>query len=169
MPTWLIKRCSDVLTPTTTQLLKLSLLEGHVPAPWKNAVVKPMLKKSGIDPILKNYRPVSNLPFVAKIAEKAVIDQLMEYCTTNHLLPDNQSSTETALVKVHNDIRLSMDNQEITVSILLDLSAAFNTINQILMMNIQENDFGMVGVRVKRWFKSFLDERQQRGMIKQHV
>ena len=108
----------------------------------ENAVVKPMLKKSGIDPILKNYRPVSNLPFVAKIAEKAVIDQLMEYCTTNHLLPDNQSSsrkhhsTETALVKVYNDIRASMDNQEITFFILLDLSAAL---------------------------------RQQRVMIKQHV
>ena len=98
----------------------------------------------------------------------------MEYCTTNHLLPDNQSSskkhhsTETALVKVHNDIRASMDNQEITFFILLDLSAAFDTINQILMMNILGNDLGIVGV-VKRWFKSFLDERQQRVMIKQHM
>ena len=45
MPTWLIKRCSDVMTSVITQLLYLSLLEGHVPAPWKNAVVKPMLKK----------------------------------------------------------------------------------------------------------------------------
>ena len=89
--------------------------------------------------------------------EKAVIDQLMEYCTSNHLLPinDNQSSskkhhsTETALVKVHDDIRASMDNQEITFFILLDLSAAFDTINQILMMNILGNDFGIVGV-VKR-------------------
>ena len=133
-----------------------------------------MLKKFGIDPVLKNYGPVSNFPFVAKIAEKAVIDQLMEYCTTNHLLPDNQSSsrkhhsTETALVKVHNDIRASMDNQEITFFILLDLTAAFDTIHQILMMNILENDFGIVGV-VKRWFRSFLDERQQRVMIKQHI
>ena len=128
MPTWLIKRCSDVLTPVITQLLNLSLLEGHVPAPWKNAVVKPMLKKSGIDPILKNYRTVSNLPFVSKFAEKPVIDQLKEYCTTNHLLPDNQSPygkhhlTETELVKVHkNDVLASMDNQEITFLILLDL------------------------------------------------
>ena len=163
-----------MLTPTITQLLNLSLLEGHVTALWKNAVVKPMLKKFGIDPVLKNYGPVSNFPFVAKIAEKAVIDQLMEYCTTNHLLPDNQSSsrkhhsTETALVKVYNDIRASMDNQEITFFILLDLTAAFDTIHQILMMNILENDFGIVGV-VKRWFRSFLDERQQRVMIKQHI
>ena len=120
-------------------------------------MVKPMLKKSGIDP----NRPVSNLPFLAKIAEKAVTDQLMEYSTTNHLLPDNQSSTETALVKVYNDVRASMDNQEITFFILIDLSAAFDTIYQILLMSILDNDFGIVGV-VKRWFKSFLDERQQR-------
>ena len=78
MPTRLIKRCSDVLKRTITQLLNLSLLQGHIPAPWKNAVVNPMLKKSGIDPVLKNYGPVSNLSFVAKIAEKALIDQLME-------------------------------------------------------------------------------------------
>ena len=117
---------------------------------------------------------MSNLPFVAKIAEKAVVDQLMEYCTTNHLLPDNQSSyrkhhsTETALVKVHKDILASMDNQEITFLILLDLSAAFDTINHSLMMDILENDFGIVGV-VKRWFRSYLDERQQRVKIKQHM
>ena len=96
-------------------------------------------KKSGIHPILKNYRPVSNLPSVAKIADKTVNDQLMEYCTTNHLLPDNQSScrkyhsTETTLVIVHNDILASMDNQEITFLILLDLSTAFDTINHSLM------------------------------------
>ena len=41
-------------------------------------MVNPMLKKSGIDPVLKNYGHVSNLSFVAKIAEKALIDQLME-------------------------------------------------------------------------------------------
>ena len=76
MPIWLIKCCSVVLMPTA-QLLTLSLLEGHVPAPWKNAVVKSMLKKSGIDPSF-------NLRFVAKIAGKAVLDQLMEYCTINH-------------------------------------------------------------------------------------
>ncbi|XP_015770408.1 PREDICTED: uncharacterized protein LOC107348857 [Acropora digitifera] len=73
-PTWLIKRCSDVLTPIITQMINLSLSEGHVPAQWKNAVVRPLLKKSGLDPVLKNFRPVSNLAFVGKAAEKAVIE-----------------------------------------------------------------------------------------------
>ena len=134
-PTWLIKRCSDVLTPIITQMINLSVSEGLVPAQWKNAVVRPLLKKPGLDPVLKNFRPVSNLAFVGKAAEKAVIEQLINHCTTHQLLPVNQSSyrkyhsTETALVKVHNDILTSMDNQEVTFLILLDLSAAFDTIN----------------------------------------
>ena len=74
---WLGKSCSDILTPVITQMLNLSLLEGHVPISWKNPVIKPMLKKSGIEPILKNYRPVSNLPFGAKATEKAVIKESM--------------------------------------------------------------------------------------------
>ena len=174
IPTWLAKSCSDVLTPAITRMLNLSFMEGNVPAPWKEAIVKPLLKKPGLDPLLKNYRPVSNLPFVSKVAEKAVINQLMDYCTVNNLLPDNQSSyrkhhsTETALVKVHNDILTSMDRQEITFLILLDLSAAFDTINHSLMMKILENDYGIAGV-VKKWFESYLVSRQQRVLIKQQM
>ena len=170
-PTWLLKRCSDVLTPIVTQMINLSLSEGHVPAQWKNAVVRPLLKKSDLDPVLKNFRPVSNLAFVGKAAEKAVIEQLINHCTTHQLLPVNQSSyrkyhsNETALVKVHNDILTSMDNQEVTFLILLDLSAAFDTINHSLLMNIVENDFGITGL-AKKWLASYLGNRQQRITIK---
>ena len=61
-PAWLIKRCSDVLTPVITQMTNFSLMEGQVPLPLKNAVVRPLLKKSGADRSLKHFRPVSNLP-----------------------------------------------------------------------------------------------------------
>lgn len=89
---------------------------------------------------------MSNLLFVAKIVEKAVINQLMEYCTIKHLLLDNHSSyrkhhsKEKALVKVHNDVLASMDKQEITFLILLKQSTSFNTINNSLMMDILENN-----------------------------
>ena len=76
--------------------------------------------------MLKNYRLVSNLPFVAKATEKAVINQLMGYCTINRLT--------------------SMDRQIITFLILIDLSAAFDTINHSLMIDILEKDFGIAGV-----------------------
>ena len=61
-----------------------------------------------------------------------------------------------------------MDNQEITFLILLDPSAAFDTINHSLINDILENDSGIVGV-VKRWFRSYLEERQQSVKIKQHM
>ena len=80
-----------------------------------------------------NFRPVSNMPFVVKLAEKAVISQLSSNCAANAPLPENQSSyrehhsTETALLKVQNDILLSMDGQEVTLLVFIDLSAVFDT------------------------------------------
>lgn len=173
IPTWLLKQCCDILAPVITRLVNLSLGEGLVPKPWKTALVSPLLKKHGLDPTFKNFRPVSNLPFVAKSAEKAVIAQLFEHCTANCLLPENQSSyrkfhsTETALLKVQSDILTSMDKQEVTLLILLDLSAAFDTINHSILLDILEYDFGIVGL-VKDWITSFLSERQQHVVVKTH-
>ena len=115
IPTCLVKLCCDVLAPVITEMVNLSLCGGIVPDHWKTALVIPLLKKLGLDLIFKNFRPVSNLPFVAKSAEKVVIFQLSMHCTVNAPLPENQSSywehhsTETALLKVQNDILLSMD------------------------------------------------------------
>ena len=69
-PTWLLKQCCDIdiLLPVITQVTRLSLRDGIVPDCRKNAMVRPLLKKQGLDPEFKNYRPVSNLPFIAKIA-----------------------------------------------------------------------------------------------------
>ena len=73
-------------------MVNLSLCEGIVPDHWKTALVIPLLKKLGLDLIFKNFRPVSNLPFVAKSAENVVISQLSTHCAVNTPLPENQSS-----------------------------------------------------------------------------
>ena len=81
--------------------------------------------------ILNNYRPVSNLPFIAKIIEKVILNQLSNFVTSSGLLDKFQAgfrthhSTERALIKVLNDIRQNTDSDKITVLVLLDLSAAF--------------------------------------------
>ena len=90
--TWLVKLCCDVLAPVITEMVNLSLCEGIVRDYWKTALVLPFLKKLGLDLIFKNFRPVSNLPFVAKSAEKVVISQLSTHCAVNAPLPENQSS-----------------------------------------------------------------------------
>ena len=83
--------------------------------------------------IVKSYRPISNLSVLSKLLERLVARQLLEYLTTEKLLPDKQSayrafhSTETAVVKVMADILRSLDNGDIALLTLLDLSAAFDS------------------------------------------
>ena len=133
VPTWLVKSCLDVLAPPITEMVNLSLLRGYVPENWRTAVVIPQLKKPGLDLVYKNFRPVSNLPFISKVVEKAALQQLLVHCEKNAPLPKFQSgfrkyhSTETALLKVQNDILMSMDNKEVTLLVLLDPSAAFHS------------------------------------------
>ena len=115
---------------------------------------------------------MSNLSFVAKATEKAVVNQLFEHCGDNAPLPTNQSSyrqfhsAETALLKVHNDILLNMDQQELTLLVLLDLSAAFDTIDHEILIDTLKSKFGVIGNALK-WIKSFLPHRKQRVNIKQ--
>ena len=85
-PTWLLKQCIDSIVPLITSLINSSLEHGHVPADLKLARIKPILKKPGLDPdILKNYRPVSNLPFVSKVIEKVVDKRLERHLAINNI------------------------------------------------------------------------------------
>ena len=73
MPTSLLLDCLDVLLPSMTDIINDSLVSGVFPSFYKSAIVKPLLKKSTLDPNdMKNYRPVSNLSFMSKILEKVV-------------------------------------------------------------------------------------------------
>ena len=77
VPTNIIKQCLNVFVPIITKMINLSLSEGTVPSNMKRALVTPILKKSTLDrEALGNYRPVSNLSYVSKLAEKIVVDNL---------------------------------------------------------------------------------------------
>ena len=118
----------------------------------------------------RKHRPVSNLPFVSKLVEKIAVNQITEYIDHHNLLPVNQSSyrkfysTETALVKVQSDILLKMDKQQVSLLIMLDLSAAFDTVDYRILFNTLETDFGLAG-NVRKWLMSYLSNRQQRILI----
>ena len=74
LPTSLIVNRLDELLPVITATVNLSLKEGNFPSEWKDALVKPLLKKAGLSTDYKNLRPVSNLQFVSKVTERAVFD-----------------------------------------------------------------------------------------------
>ena len=103
----LIKEFVITLLPLITRIVNLSLLSGTFATAWKTAVVRPLLKKKGLDIILKNYRPVSNLPYISKIVEKCALNQFIKYLESHRLLPDYQSayrrgfSTETAFAETY--------------------------------------------------------------------
>jgi hypothetical protein len=76
-------------------------------------------------------------------------------------------STETALLNVQNDILLSMDRQEVTRLVLIDLSAAFDTIDHAILLETLEKDFDVTENALK-WLTSYLSERKQTILIKDH-
>ena len=134
IPTTLLVKHIDELLPSVTRIINLSLDTGYFPDHWKLALLRPLLKKDGLEPVLKNYRPVSNLRYISKLVETVVAMQLQKYLSSNNLFPVYQlayrhhHSTETALLKVVNDILINMDKQRVALLLLPDLSAAFDTV-----------------------------------------
>ena len=171
LPTSLVKANIDILGPTLTRIVNRSISTGIVPQAYKQAVVTPIIKKATLEPTLSNYRPVSNLPFVSKIIEKVVSDQINSFTDLHSLDEPLQSafkkghSTETALVKVQNDILLFMDEQKVVLMALLDLSAAFDTCNHEILLSRLETQFRISG-HALAWFRSYLHNRSQRVRIK---
>ena len=167
LPTFLIKECMDILLPLITKLVNCSLSERLLPNGLKKAVVTPLIKKASL-PVedLKNYRPVSGLSFISKLVERVVAKQLVDNIHKHDLDNSYQSayksghSTETVLLSIKNDIHLSLSRAEATALVLLDLSAAFDTIDHSNLLGCLLDWFGVGGSALK-WFSSYLTERYQ--------
>ena len=147
IPTSLLK-VLPVLLPTIHTIVNKSLQSSQMPHHLKRAIVKPIIKKSTLDPEnMKNYRPVSNLAYICKIIEKVVVAQLDAHLTDNDLHEPLQSayrtshSTETALLKVSNDILLALDKRQCVYLVLLDLSAPFDTIDHTVFVAFREGEW----------------------------
>ena len=167
LPTSLLKGNVDLLAPYLVELYNRSMTVGSVPLCFKAAYVTPLLKKPDMDAAdLKSYRPISNLSVLSKLLERLVAGQLLEHLNTWKLLPELQSayraghSTETAVLKVLSDILSAVDRGDLAMLVLLDLSAAFDTVDHKTLLRRLKVSYGIAGT-VLSWFRSYLRGRRQ--------
>ena len=166
LPASFLTHCLDDLLPHLTSIINDSLHSGLFPSVFKSAIVKPLLKKTALNPeILKNYRPVSNLSFLSKILEKVFLRQQSNHLLTNNLFYSHQSayraghSTETAFLKIVSDLS-ALDEDKVSLLSLLDLSAAFDTIDYSILLSHLSYSFG-ISDTVLAWFTSYLTGHTQ--------
>ena len=137
------KFCLPDLLPVITKMINLSLETAIVADVHKEALLIYLLKKVNSDlaiEVFSNFRPVSNLMFTSKLIEKAAAQQLTSYILNNDLGEVFQSAykklhnTETTLLRVQNDILRAIDSRRSVILVLLDLSAAFDTVDHSILL-----------------------------------
>ena len=141
--------------------------EGVYSTSFKTASVTPILKKKGLDDAnLTNYRPISNLNTISKILERIVMLQLIKHVENSTSFNPYQSayrkgySTETALLKLLNDIYNAADCSKRSLLLLLDLSAAFDCIDINILLRRLNHSFG-ISETALHWIASYLNDRHQ--------
>ena len=127
----------------------------------------PVLKKPGLDTTEASlYRTISNLPVISKLLERLVTRQLTDFLQSANLLPSLQSgfrpghSTETAALQVFSDILEAVDSGDVAALVLLDLSAAFDTVDHAILCRRLQVSYGLGG-SVLDWLRSYLHGRSQ--------
>ena len=165
LPTWVVKEFVHEIVPSITSIINKSFVTGNFPNDLKIAYIRPLLKKPSLDKEdLKNFRPVANLKFLGKMIERIASSRIMSVIDEHDLLDPFQSayranhSLETALLRVNNDILRAMDSGKVTALVLLDLSAAFDTVDHNILLTRLRTDIGVSGAAL-RWCESYLRNR----------
>jgi hypothetical protein len=152
VPTDILLESVDIVLPFISAMCNASLREGFLPVSQKAAIITPVVKKPGLDmDEQKSYRPISNLTFISKVIERIVAEQIKAHLVESNLIPAVQSgyrqghSTETALLKVLSDILDAADCQKVTLLGLLDMSAAFDTVDYKILLHRLKASYGVIG------------------------
>ena len=161
----------DMLLPVWVKMINKSLATGDFDGVLKEAVVDPLIKGYGLESDLKkNYRPISKLQFLSKLIERVVLSRLNVHMDRIGCALPNQYgyksgyNTESLIIKVTNDLLIASDAKTATVLLLLDLSAAFDTIDKGKLMQILHSEI-KIGGNALKWFYSYLFGRTQKVRI----
>jgi len=178
IPAFVLKKIVDLIAPFVTELYNRILTTGHFLSRFKEAFITPIVKKPGLDCAdVSSYWTISNLSVLSKLLERLVVRQLLHFLAFANLLPSLQSgfrpghSTETAILHVTSELLMAVDHGDFAALILLDLSAAFDTVDHDILIERLQTSFGIDGCALK-WFQSYLLGRTQyvrRGAVRSLV
>lgn len=161
----IIKDSKETILPIMTALVNLSFRTSTFPESMKAATIKCLHKKNSTDEPA-NYRPLSILPVLSKIFERAAVDQMVQFLEANNLISRNQHayrkghSTITSLAEVTNHVYKEIDKGLIVGMASLDLSKAFDSISHSHLLQ-KLTDIGL-GPSTVKWTKSYLANRTQK-------
>ena len=149
-------------------------MERAFPSALKETLIRPIRKKLNMaaDEI-GNYRPVANVSFMSKVVERVVADQLQAFLDKTDALDPFQSGfrpchgTETALVTLHDDLLREADRGKMSLLVLLNISAAFNTVDHSILLR-RLSKLGIGGLALA-WLRSFLEDHPQRLQLGENI
>ena len=171
IPTAIVKKNINNLIHILTRIVNSCILENTFPDSLKNALVTPIIKdqsKSSED--YKNYRPVSDLPFLSKVLEQVIYQQLSNHIEINGLHCKYQSSyrkhhsCETSMIRMVGDIQSMVGEGMCVILVLLDNSAAFDTVDHRVLLYRLEHQY-KVKNEALNMIKSYLNGRTFSVMI----
>ena len=150
--TSLLKQILPAVISNITKIMNVSLRDGIFTSSWNTAIARPLLKKLGLQLVLRNFRPVANFPFLAKALEKCALAQLDEHCKANAPILDYQSayrahySCKTVLAKLFNDLLWSMEAGCVTSFTTIDLLATFDMVSHDILLDLLEVQYGLTHI-----------------------
>ena len=164
IPSKIIKQAKTIISPLLTKIINISFETKTFPDILKNAIIKPIHKKDDKNDI-SNYRPISILPVISKIFERATLNQLLKYFENHCLISGLQHAyqknhgTVTCLFELLNEIYELVDNKFKVALVSLDLSKAFDTINHNLLLT-KLKSFNLCNESID-FIQSYLENRTQ--------
>ena len=164
VPSYLIKKCAYILAPVLSYLFNLSMTIGEFPKSFKVGKITP-IHKSGSKKDVKNYRPISSLPFFSKVFERIIHDRFFKFLQKFNLIFAHQygfikkRSTIDAILNFCDHCYSSFESKNYLMSVFLDLSKAFDTIDHDILCKKLEY-YGLRGI-INDWFRSYLSTRSQ--------